>query len=187
MPRIRPRRRPRAFRDRLREVGVKIGGKVKVGSVPKKLRGTPALGEYESPTIAALVAATNKPSDNFYAEMLLKRLVATDKRQGTTEAGAKAVESFAKQLGSKVDARDGSGLTDANRASAKDVVRLLAAAQRREGDRRAPLQLPRHRRQGRHPLRPHERHRRRRQLPRQDRHDQRRLEPLRLLPRRRRA
>ena len=122
-----------AFRARLLDVGVKIGGKVKVGSVPRKLRGTPALGEYESPTVASLVADTNKPSNNFYAEMLLKRLVATDGRQGTTEAGAKAVERFAKQLGSKVDARDGSGLTDANRASARDVVRLLAAVRDERG------------------------------------------------------
>lgn len=122
-----------AFRDRLREVGVDVDGKVKVRSVPKKLRGTPALGEYDSPSIAALAAATNKPSDNFYAETLLKRLYATDKRQGTTNGGAKVVKRYARELGSKVDARDGSGLTDNNKSSPKDVVKLLSAVRRVKG------------------------------------------------------
>lgn len=121
------------FRDRLRDKGVRIGGKVHLGTVPKNLRGAPALGEYESPSIAGLVAATNKPSNNFYAEMLLKRLVATDKRQGTTAAGVKVVKAYARQLGSKVDAKDGSGLTDGNRSSPKSIVKLLSAVRRVKG------------------------------------------------------
>ncbi len=122
-----------AFRDRLREVGVGINGKVKVKAVPKKLRGTPPLGEYDSPSIAALAADTNKPSNNFFAETLLKRLYATDKRQGTTRGGAKIVKRYARGLGSKVDAMDGSGLTDNNKSSPKDVVRLLSAVRRVRG------------------------------------------------------
>ena len=64
----------KAFRDGLRDAGVKIGGKVKVGRLPGSLRGRTEVAEYESPTIAALVRATNKDSVNFYAEMLCKRL-----------------------------------------------------------------------------------------------------------------
>ena len=122
-----------AFRDRLRKVGVRIRGKAKVGALPAKLRGTPALGEYESPTIASLAAATNKPSDNFYAEMLLKRIAAEAGRRGTTSNGARIVETFARRVGSKVDAKDGSGLTDRNRSSARDVVRLLSGVRREKG------------------------------------------------------
>jgi D-alanyl-D-alanine carboxypeptidase/D-alanyl-D-alanine-endopeptidase (penicillin-binding protein 4) len=121
-----------AFRDRLRDVGVRIHGKVGVRAVPKKLRGSQALGEYESPTIANLIAATNKPSNNFFAEMLLKRIAAESGR-GTTSAGAKIVEAFARKLGSDVDAKDGSGLTDNNRSSAKNIVRLLAAVRHERG------------------------------------------------------
>ena len=62
--------------------------------------------------------------------MLLKRLGAKGGRKGTTNGGAKAVERFARQVGSRVRARDGSGLTASNRSSPRNVVRLLIAAQR---------------------------------------------------------
>ena len=120
----------RRFRDALRHAGVKVGGKVKVGRVPGSLRNEDALAAYGSPKIKSIVHATNKDSINFYAEMLLKRLWAEPGRKGTTNGGVKAVERFARQLGSKVQARDGSGLTDNNRASPRNVVRLLAAARR---------------------------------------------------------
>ncbi|MFN8113800.1 MAG: D-alanyl-D-alanine carboxypeptidase/D-alanyl-D-alanine-endopeptidase [Solirubrobacterales bacterium] len=120
----------KAFRGELRDAGVSIGGKVKVGRVPAKLRGRDSLADHDSAKIATLVRATNKDSVNFYAEMLLKRLWATPKRQGTTNGGTKAVERFAKGVGSKVKARDGSGLTAGNKASPRSVARLLIAAQR---------------------------------------------------------
>ncbi len=62
--------------------------------------------------------------------MLCKRLWATAKRKGTTNGGAKAIERYAKQVGAKVRARDGSGLTAGNKSSPRSVVRLLTAAQR---------------------------------------------------------
>jgi D-alanyl-D-alanine carboxypeptidase/D-alanyl-D-alanine-endopeptidase (penicillin-binding protein 4) len=120
----------RKFRNALRRAGVKVGGKVKVGRIPGSVRNEDALAAYGSPRIKSIVRATNKDSINFYAEMLLKRLWAEPGRKGTTNGGVKAVERFAKQLGSKVRARDGSGLTDNNRASPRNVVRLLAAARR---------------------------------------------------------
>lgn len=121
-----------AFRDRLRDVGVKVG-KAKRGILPKQLRKEREIGSYESPTIAQLATATNKPSNNFYAEMLLKRLHATKGREGTTRGGSGVVERYAKRLGSKVSAKDGSGLTDNNRSSPRDVVRLLSAARGKGG------------------------------------------------------
>ncbi|MCB0877097.1 MAG: D-alanyl-D-alanine carboxypeptidase/D-alanyl-D-alanine-endopeptidase [Solirubrobacterales bacterium] len=120
----------RAFRSGLRDAGVRVGGKVKVDRIPAKLRKADAIAEYESPKLATLVRATNKDSINFYAEMLLKRLWATPGRKGTTNGGVKAVERFARSAGSKVKARDGSGLTSGNKASPRNVVRLLVAAQR---------------------------------------------------------
>lgn len=120
----------RALRDRLQGIGVRIGGRVRVGSVPRKLRGWPSLGSYESPTIAALTAATNKVSNNFYAEMLLKGIRAAKGHLGTTRGGVGAVERYARSIGSRVSAKDGSGLTDRNLSSPRDVVRLLVAIRR---------------------------------------------------------
>lgn len=113
--------------DALERAGVRVGGKSQLGTLPGKLRKSPALAEYSSPTIASLAAATNKPSNNFYAEMLLKGIAADSGRTGTTRRGTRIVEQFARRNGSGIDARDGSGLTANNRSSPRDVVRLLSA------------------------------------------------------------
>lgn len=123
----------RAFRDALRADGVKIGGKVKVGELPGRARGGDQVGSWQSEPIATIVAATNKPSNNFYAEMLLKRLAAAGGRQGTTKGGSADVERYARGLGAKVEAKDGSGLTRHNRSSPRDIVRLLTAVRDRKG------------------------------------------------------
>ena len=46
--------------------------------------------------------------------------------KGTTKAGARRVRRFARSLGARVRARDGSGLSRRNRAAPKQVGRLLA-------------------------------------------------------------
>ena len=124
-----------ALKGRLKGKGIKVKGGIKLGRASKAVRSRPPIGEIGSPTIADLAAATNKPSDNFYAEMLLKRIWAKDGRRGTTPGGAKAVERFARSVGSKVDAKDGSGLTDNNRSSPRNVVRLLSAMRRHDAAR----------------------------------------------------
>jgi D-alanyl-D-alanine carboxypeptidase/D-alanyl-D-alanine-endopeptidase (penicillin-binding protein 4) len=80
-----------------------------------------------SPTLAALAEETNEPSNNFFAEMLIKRLGASKNKKGTTKRGAKRVKRFAKRVGTKVRARDGSGLSRRDRASPKQVGKLLVA------------------------------------------------------------
>jgi len=115
----------KAFKDELKDEGVAVGGKVKVKELPGKLRDTPEIASYESEKISALARATNVPSNNFYAEMLLKVVAAAKGGEGTTKGGAKVVERFARSVGSHVDARDGSGLTANNRSTPRDVVRLL--------------------------------------------------------------
>ena len=123
-----------AFRRYLRKRGVKAG-RVKLGRAPKRALRRAPLASVASPPVGALVEATNEPSNNFFAEMLLKRLVATPSRRGTTKAGTRAVERFARSKGSRISARDGSGLTDGNRAAPRDVVRLLVAMrEHRDGE-----------------------------------------------------
>jgi D-alanyl-D-alanine carboxypeptidase/D-alanyl-D-alanine-endopeptidase (penicillin-binding protein 4) len=137
-----------AFKGALRDRGVKVGGAPKLRKVPGKLAARPALASWESPRIADIVEATNKPSNNFLAEMLLKRLWATDQRKGTTAGGVKAVERFARRQGSGIDARDGSGLTAGNRSSPRDVVRLLVAMRRHPAAKAFYASLPRAGREG---------------------------------------
>jgi D-alanyl-D-alanine carboxypeptidase/D-alanyl-D-alanine-endopeptidase (penicillin-binding protein 4) len=115
----------REFVQALRKEGVRLTGRVKVGGTPAKLRAKPPVGEAASPSAAALIQQTNTPSDNFFAEMLLKRLAARDGRQGTTARGASKVERFAEKVGSGVRMVNGSGLSRTNVSSPKHVGKLL--------------------------------------------------------------
>jgi len=80
-----------------------------------------------SPTIARLAAATNVPSNNYYAETLIKLLGARFGGAGSTAAGAAVVKQFARSEGSYVHAVDGSGLTRTGKASTAQVARFLQA------------------------------------------------------------
>jgi serine-type D-Ala-D-Ala carboxypeptidase/endopeptidase (penicillin-binding protein 4) len=106
----------------LRLAGVEIRPRVALGATPPAAE---LLATVRSPTIERLAEATNVPSNNFYAEMLIKLLGAQLGGAGTTTAGAGVVERFARSLGTNVHAVDGSGLTRGNRARPWDVVRLL--------------------------------------------------------------
>jgi D-alanyl-D-alanine carboxypeptidase/D-alanyl-D-alanine-endopeptidase (penicillin-binding protein 4) len=108
----------------LRLGGVALRPGVALGTTPLD---ADLLATVESPPMERLAEATNVPSNNFYAEMLIKLLGARFGGAGTTRAGARVVERFARSLGSGVRARDGSGLTRGNRASPLQVVRLLEA------------------------------------------------------------
>lgn len=85
------------------------------------------LAVVRSPNMSRLADATNVPSNNFYAEMLLKLIGAHFGGAGTTAAGAAVVERFARGRGVGVRAVDGSGLTRSNSASPAAVVRFLRA------------------------------------------------------------
>jgi D-alanyl-D-alanine carboxypeptidase/D-alanyl-D-alanine-endopeptidase (penicillin-binding protein 4) len=106
----------------LRLAGVALLPDVARASTPASAE---VLAEVRSPTIERLAEATNVPSNNFYAETLVKLLGARFGGAGTTAAGTAVVERFARGLGSSVQAVDGSGLTRSNRARPSDVVRLL--------------------------------------------------------------
>jgi D-alanyl-D-alanine carboxypeptidase/D-alanyl-D-alanine-endopeptidase (penicillin-binding protein 4) len=75
--------------------------------------------------MARLARLTNKPSDNFFAEILLKAVGRQVDGQGTTRGGARAAVRFARGLRSRPALADGSGLSRGNRATPRSVVRLL--------------------------------------------------------------
>jgi D-alanyl-D-alanine carboxypeptidase/D-alanyl-D-alanine-endopeptidase (penicillin-binding protein 4) len=124
----------RALRHKLRRIGVRVkGGTGRADLRPRALRRRP-LGSVGSPSVGTLLAATLRPSNNFFAEMLLKRLAASrDGAPGTTRRGARKVRRFAHRLGTGIALENGSGLSRADRASPRRVARLLVAMRRRPG------------------------------------------------------
>lgn len=102
--------------------GVGIKAEVALGTAPEDAEQTAVV---RSPRLTRLVNLTNVYSDNFFAETLIKLLGARFGGEGSTAAGAKVVESFARGHGSGLHAVDGSGLTRSGRASPAQVVGLL--------------------------------------------------------------
>lgn len=123
----------RALKDALKRNGVRVTGRVRRGRARAPLLATDPIGRVRSPAIASLIAETNKPSNNFFAEMLLKRLAAEPDKTGTTRIGARKAERFARRVASGDQAVDGSGLGRGNRASPFQVGRLLVAMREHPG------------------------------------------------------
>jgi D-alanyl-D-alanine carboxypeptidase/D-alanyl-D-alanine-endopeptidase (penicillin-binding protein 4) len=92
--------------------------------------GARVLASVESPPMERLIRLTNKPSDNFFAETLLKDLALQARGVGTTAAGAQIAAGYARRLGARATIVDGSGLSRGNRASPASIVRLLGAMYR---------------------------------------------------------
>lgn len=120
----------RQLMKHLRRSGVKVTGRVRAGGAPRKALSGEPLDTVRSPTAAQLIAQTNRPSDNFFAEMLLKRLGARGGKQGTTARGAAKAESFAKRAGSGAHLVNGSGLSRTNTSSPSRVGKLLVHMER---------------------------------------------------------
>ena len=104
--------------------GVSVRLKPRAGAAPPA---APVVASVDSPPMEMLVRITNKPSDNFFAELLAKDLAMQARGRGTTASGAALAAGFARRLGAPARLVDGSGLARGNRASPYRVVRLLSA------------------------------------------------------------
>jgi D-alanyl-D-alanine carboxypeptidase/D-alanyl-D-alanine-endopeptidase (penicillin-binding protein 4) len=113
----------------LKARGVAVKGKPIGGTTPPVAT---VLASVQSPPMARLVALTNKPSDNFFAETLAKDLALQANGRGSTTAGARLAAGFARRLGAHPSLVDGSGLARGDRASPAGVVKLLRALMRRD-------------------------------------------------------
>ena len=97
---------------------------------PEELDAEP-LGSIASPPVAELIDETNVPSNNFFAEMLLKRLGADAQASAGPAIAARPRSSGSPpRLGAKINASDGSGLSRRNSASPADVGELLVEVAR---------------------------------------------------------
>jgi D-alanyl-D-alanine carboxypeptidase/D-alanyl-D-alanine-endopeptidase (penicillin-binding protein 4) len=108
----------------MRTAGVAVTGRSDAGLAPP---GAEVLASVSSPPLRKLVAMTDLPSDNFFAEMLLKGLGARFGAAGTTTAGAAVVRRWLVGLRIAPQIVDGSGLSRADQTSPRQVVDLLRA------------------------------------------------------------
>jgi D-alanyl-D-alanine carboxypeptidase/D-alanyl-D-alanine-endopeptidase (penicillin-binding protein 4) len=118
----------------LRARGVTVAGDPAAGTAPA---GVPELASIDSPTIAALVSAMLRDSDNGTAELFVKELGLRVNGAGTTAAGTAAVVASLTAQGLPmpgVVVHDGSGLDRGDHVT----CRLLAAILRK-ADARGPI------------------------------------------------
>jgi D-alanyl-D-alanine carboxypeptidase/D-alanyl-D-alanine-endopeptidase (penicillin-binding protein 4) len=106
--------------------GVKVSGTVRRAAVPD---GAKLLCSSESEALGEIVRKLEKTSNNFVAEQLLKTLGAERRGPpGSWAKGVEAVEDFLAEVGIPRGAyvmKNGSGLNDTNRFSARQTVTLL--------------------------------------------------------------
>ncbi|HXB15686.1 MAG TPA: D-alanyl-D-alanine carboxypeptidase/D-alanyl-D-alanine-endopeptidase [Solirubrobacteraceae bacterium] len=108
----------------LKADGVSIRGASGTASTPA---GAIPLTSVPSPTVAQLLGLMLPPSDNFFAETLVKDLGALYGGGGTTARGAAVVTSaISSTMGFTPSVVDGSGLSRADHTSPLQVVTLLS-------------------------------------------------------------
>jgi D-alanyl-D-alanine carboxypeptidase/D-alanyl-D-alanine-endopeptidase (penicillin-binding protein 4) len=117
------------FAAALRRRGIRVPAttRISAGRTPSSAR---LLATVASPAMSKLIELTNSPSDNFFAETLLKDLGARFGGGGTTLRGAAVVRSFiASRFGLNPVLNDGSGLSRYDGTSPAQVVGLLSDMQ----------------------------------------------------------
>jgi serine-type D-Ala-D-Ala carboxypeptidase/endopeptidase (penicillin-binding protein 4) len=116
------------FRAALRRAGVSVAGGSGTGVAPAD--GVP-LASVESAPLATVLRWMDRVSDNFTAELVLKQLGTLVAGQGTTTGGATYVASTLAAAGvplAGVRIVDGSGLSQLDRVTARELAAILEAA-----------------------------------------------------------
>jgi serine-type D-Ala-D-Ala carboxypeptidase/endopeptidase (penicillin-binding protein 4) len=112
----------------LQRQGVAIGQGSHTGVHPSSAQPVTAA---PSPTIHKLVFEMDQVSDNFFAETLTKDLAVGAGRRGSTRAGTTITRQYLRGLGVNLSGArlfDGSGLSKADRLSARQIVGILRRA-----------------------------------------------------------
>lgn len=136
LPELRFRRRvddPRLYAgyvlaELLRRSGIVVAGTVETGGESETTR----IAFIESSDLSVLLRELGKNSDNFYAETVFKTLGAeTRGSPARSEDGATAAMAFLQRIGAAdpgVQIRNGSGLFDADRLTARSLAEVLSYA-----------------------------------------------------------
>jgi D-alanyl-D-alanine carboxypeptidase/D-alanyl-D-alanine-endopeptidase (penicillin-binding protein 4) len=107
----------------LRAAGVAIGTSTTTAVTPSRAR---TLAYVDSPPLADMIELMNTRSDVFYAELLAEQLGARFGGGGDISAGARAITATLARFGIEPHIVDGSGVSRADRTSAREVVAVLA-------------------------------------------------------------
>ncbi len=108
---------------KLEALGVRVRGRPGAGMPPGGLE---TIASVSSRPLQRLLTRMLRPSDNFIAETLGKRLgVQTHGVPGTIAKGASAIQAWTDAHGTGFTLNDNSGLSYANRVTAEGIVRLL--------------------------------------------------------------
>jgi serine-type D-Ala-D-Ala carboxypeptidase/endopeptidase (penicillin-binding protein 4) len=118
-----------AVKEVLKASGISVGGDVQVGPLS---RGAAKLSEHFSKPLSAVLWETGKMSNNFVTETVLKTMGAEagDDEPGTWAAATGAAGETLAAWGMAPDSyvyRNGSGLFDANKFSARQLITVLRA------------------------------------------------------------
>lgn len=106
----------------LRRAQVRVPQSASTGVAPVDAE---EIATVDSPTMATLVRLTLVPSDNLFAEMLLKNVGARFGSAGSTTAGVSVVKRTIARYGVRPQIADGSGLSRVDHTSPRQVVTLL--------------------------------------------------------------
>ncbi|MBI5183778.1 MAG: D-alanyl-D-alanine carboxypeptidase/D-alanyl-D-alanine-endopeptidase [Nitrospinae bacterium] len=114
------------FRDLLSREGIEVKGEIIIGRQPS---GVKELVVHYSKSLSSIIQGLNKLSNNFIAEQILKTMGAEIKGEhGTEENGLKIVYDFMEKVGidnGTYTIVDGSGLSEKNRLSADQFLKVL--------------------------------------------------------------
>ena len=107
---------------RLELLGIAVGHKPGMGHPPARLR---PIAQIASPPLRDLIRRMDLKSRNFWAEVLGKYIGAEEWGRGTIANGARAIDRFTDMHGQDFRVYDSSGLSYANRATARGILELL--------------------------------------------------------------
>ncbi|MCS6988876.1 MAG: D-alanyl-D-alanine carboxypeptidase/D-alanyl-D-alanine-endopeptidase [Chloroherpetonaceae bacterium] len=119
-----------ALKDALERKGIRVAGKLRRKS-EKDCYLTDTLEQLASqfsPPMLSILSETNKASNNFFAEQLLRRVGYAYRKEGSASAGLDAIKLYLDSIGvaeRHFHVVDGCGLSRKNRLSPAAIVKLL--------------------------------------------------------------